>query len=305
MVGRDEDVIQRGVFVVKDAQKITVRHAAQQIRIVGFVDFRRYLANLYKFIKARDDGYSYEKFSNDLGLGVSNASRQIIIGIRNMSTKHATDTAKKIGLRGSQATYFELMVAYANARETAERDELFLQIMHTKHKIEPRTLSAEQIRYYSSWLNPIIKELAVSPKFVGSVEWVQKSLRFPVRKNEVKDALDSLVALGFLLYDPDTETYVRRETDVPPLPIEDLCAVRYHQQMIECGKEAMTRIQSKYRNIAGCTALLSDESRAQVTQKINELIDLMAQLEADDREKHDTEIYQMNWQLFPFTETKE
>lgn len=285
-----------------DQSKPSVRNAALHIRIVGFVDYRKYLANLFRFIKKRDPSYSYEKFSLDLGLGKSNASRQIIKEIRNLSTGHAEDMATHLGLRGYQATYLATMVAYANAREAAERDEIFLRLMQVKSKIDPRSLDSEQIEYFNSWLHPIIKELSQAQTFVGTAEWIQKRIRFPVRKNEVKNALATLAELGYLVFDRSRGVYERRQAAEPELKIDDLAAIRYLHQMIDCGKDAMTRIQSRDRAVSGCTAMLSKENFQIITGKLRDILSEMEKMELEDRAKQGAEVYQVNVQAFPFTE---
>jgi uncharacterized protein (TIGR02147 family) len=287
-----------------ESSPTTIRKAALHIRIVGFSDYRKYLANIYRFIKKRNPSYSYEKFSIELGLGKSNASRQIINEVRNLSTAHAADLAKNLGLRGYRATYLLTMVDYENTRDPAERDAIFLRLMQIKSKIEPKSLDDEQIQYFNSWLHPIIRELSYARTFVGSPEWIQKHLRFPVRKNEINNALATLTDIGFLVFNRATGFYERREAAAPEMKVDDLAAVRYLQQMIDCGKEAMTRIQSKDRAVSGCTAMLSKESFQIITEKLKEILTEMERLESSDRTREGVDVYQVNFQAFPFTEIK-
>src|SRR5690606_32473525 len=83
--------------------------------------------------------------------------------------------------------------------------------------------------------------------------------------------------------------------------IDDLAAIRYHQAMIDAGKESLTRIPGKQREISGVTALLSKESYELIREKIKVLIDEVEKLEQVDHEKGDREVYQVNMQMFPFT----
>lgn len=278
-----------------------LRKAAREIRLTGFIDFRRYLHNLYKWVKKRSESYSYIQFSIDIGLGKSNASRLIITGQRNLSNQHATDIAANLGLRGHKALYYEGLVRYNNARTLPEREEVFSELMHSKSKIEPESLTPDQIAYFASWINPVVKEAAAAQEFKPDVDWIQESINFPVRRDEVKRAMTLMTQLGLFQYNESSDSYSSTQKEVHFKKIDDLAAIRYHQAMIDAGKESLTRLPGNEREIAGVTALLSKESFEYIREKLRALADEVEQLEKTNRTANDREVYQLNMQLFPFT----
>lgn len=285
----------------KDRSSAVVKRAARHIRLVGFIDYRRYLLNIYYFVKKELDSYSYIQFSIDLGLGKSNASTLIIKEKRNLSDKHARDVLAKLGLRGFQANYFEAMVKYSNARSLSARDEIFLELMQCKSRIEPRSLDAAQISFYGSWLNPVIKELSHQPEFIGEAGWIQDRLRFPVRKDEVKRALELLEELGYLVFDAKKKTYEVRHDHPPGLKLDSLSAIRYHQAMINAGRESLTRVPGDQREASGCTASLSSATFDAFCEKFRKLVDEVEEADEQGKQEKGSEVYQVNFQLFPFT----
>jgi uncharacterized protein (TIGR02147 family) len=274
-----------------------LREAGREISVTGYLDYRRYLANLYNWVKKRAESYSYITFSIQLGLGKSNASRLIVIGQRNLAEKSAGKVAESIGLRGYRARYFEQIVAYANAKTTQDRDEAYARLMVIKSRVEPETLDQEKIDFFANWLTAVIKDMALLPGFIGDPQWIQEHLNFPLRLEEVKKALTVLHDLGFLAYDGKRKLY--RAAPQPPEPLQPdaLAAIAYHQQMIEAGKESLTRLPGKKREVSGCTARMSAAKFARIQAKLQAIVDEAA---ADDNEP-DQEVYQVNVQLFPFT----
>lgn len=278
-----------------------LRKAAREIRLTGFIDYRRYLQNLYKWVKNHSDSYSYIQFSIDTGLGKSNASRLIITGKRNLSNQHAGDVAANLGLRGHMAHYFSGLVRYSNARNLTEREEVFSDLMHSKSRIEPESLTPDQISYFASWINPVVKEASADQAFRPDIDWIQEIINFPVRRDEVKRTMALLTELGLFRFDEKTETYTYTKKDLNFRKVDDLSAIRYHQAMIDAGKESLTRLPGREREIAGITALLSKESYIHITEKIRALTDEVEQLEIRDRTAAEREVFQFNMQLFPFT----
>lgn len=273
------------------------REAGRAIAITGFLDYRRYLSNLYKWVKKRAENYSYVSFSLELGLGNSNASRLIVIGERNLAEKSAEKVAGNIGLRGYRARYFEQLVAYANARSSQERDEAYKRLMVIKSRIEPDAISERQIGFFGNWLTPVIREMMQLPQFVGDPFWIQSNINFPVRLEEVKKSLQVLVELGFLTFNEKQETYHLPAATPDAIKADTLTAIAYHQQMIDIGKESLTRVPGKQREVSGCTTKMSLARYERFKKKLQDLVDEAAAEEDGD----DQEIYQLNVQLFPFT----
>jgi uncharacterized protein (TIGR02147 family) len=285
-----------------------LRQAGREISVTGFLDYRRYLDNLYRYVKTRAETYSYVAFSIHLGLGKSNASRLIICGERNLAEKSAEKVATGIGLRGSRATYFELLVAYAGARASLDRETAYNRLMVVKSRIEPEAIDDQKIGFFGNWLAPVITEMMQLKPFEPDPAWIQDNVYFPLRLEEVKKALQVLVELGYLEFDKRREKYKAAERLPEGLKADTLTAIAYHQQMIETGKESLTRIPGKLREVSGCTTKMSQAKYERIKAKLKALIDEAA---ADDEpapapadapaDASLQSVFQLNVQLFPFT----
>lgn len=279
-----------------DADKL-LKEAGRTVAVTGFLDYRRYLGNVYNWVKARSDSFSYITFSIQIGLGKSNASRLIITGERNLAEKSAAKVAENIGLKGYKARYFEHLVAHANARTPADRDEVYQSLMVIKSRIEPEKLDDTQIKFYGNWLTPVLREMIGMNGFVGEASTIQDQMNFPLRLEEVKKSLQVLVELGFLKYDGRKETYSAVKSAPESIKSDTLTAVAYHQQMIEQGKESLTRVPGRGREVSGCTTRMTQAKFERLKSKLKELLEEAAEIEEADAQ----EVYQLNVQLFPFT----
>src|SRR5690606_1657599 len=134
----------------------------------------------------------------------------------------------------------------------------------------------EHIDYYGDWLTPVIREMSHLPGFYGDAHWVQEHLNFPQRLEEVKKSLKVLAELGYLTHDKKKDVYRVSPKAPETLKADTLTAIAYHQQMIEQGKESLTRLTGKQREVSGCTARMTEEKYQRIKAKLKEIIDEVA-----------------------------
>jgi uncharacterized protein (TIGR02147 family) len=90
--------------------------ASGQIDIYSYLDLKEYLHSLHNHIRAKLGRYSYQKFSEDLGLGSNNHSYQLIKGHRNMSPSTCLLIAEALKLELKERHYLSTLAAYARSR---------------------------------------------------------------------------------------------------------------------------------------------------------------------------------------------
>ena len=175
--------------------------------------------------------------------------------------------------------------------------------MALKGKMKP-TIAANKLHdYYSEWYNPIIREMMALDNFIADPEWIQSKLSFPIRLEQVKKSLEVLAALGFIEWDDESQTYRRsKETIVTEAEVDHLAVIRYHQRMIEMAKQSITAVAAEDRDIRSVTVTLPKVAVPLLKQKIQdwiaEVLDVERQMSGNE------DVYQVNFQLFPFTKTK-
>jgi uncharacterized protein (TIGR02147 family) len=292
-----------GIYkLTKGNAKEVVIEEAKRLQVITYISHRDFLKSLYLASKERIGSYSYLKFSEDLGLSKSNVLRLVITGQRPLSPKAAEKIGRQLELQGVSKKYWITLVKYADARTLAERDLLFTELIKNKAKGQPRSLDAKQVEYFSNWYHPIIREMAGLKDFTGDPEWIKKRLTFPLRIDEIKHSLDLLVRIGALKYDKiknrfdKTEELISTDTEA-----DHMALVSYHQKMIDSGRESITRVEEELREIRAITANLPIEKIPLLKNKILEFMSEV--LDMEENKLNESEVYQMNIQLFPFTKS--
>ena len=281
--------------------KKNLQAVAQTVPVQDFLDHKEYLAKLYQLMK--DSGpYSYIQMADDLGFGKINMIRLVIADQRTLTRKAAQRIATAIDLHGAARRYFTTLVDYMHERKAPERDRLFVLLMSYKSQLAGNPLDDKQSEYFSEWFNPVIREMMALDNFKPDPDWIRNRLWFPIHLGEVKAALELLVRLGYVAYDEKSGNYFRKKDKIhTPFEVDSLGLIRFHQKMIEIGREAITRVDEESREIGALTVNVPMSAVPLMKEKIRQMMD---EIEALETKEGDREVFQLNVQLFPFTRSK-
>lgn len=265
-----------------------------------FLDYKLFLEALYKQMKDSAPGYSFNKFSEDLGFKASTLMHQIVRGYRPLSEKNAAKIAKALKLEGMEKKFFLALVQYAHAESSQERNEYFEELITLKGKTLPSEPDKDILTYFSEWYHPVIRELIGSDDFQSDPAWIVDKIRPVLKREQVEESLQLLERLNLIARD-ETGRYVQTTSRVSSgHRVKGLALVSYHLQMMEHAKEALQKVSGKRRDVSALT-LNVDEESAQRIRALIHAFQLQILDEAEKASKKD-QVYQINIQLFPFTE---
>lgn len=282
--------------------KSKLKEIAKALKVTDQSDCRIFLALVYAEAKAVDKSYSFVRFSEDLGLGSTNA-HSVIRGRRPLTVKSAEKICEALGLTGVQRRYFLALVAQSRAKSITERDTLFEQRIRLKQQVLPSALDRRHLSFFENWYNAAILEILRMPNSSDDVEWVAEHLSPSVPPARVRESLELLVELGYLAHDPKygrlypTEATITTGNDVSGLAIHS-----FHRQMIKLALDAIDNVASEHRDISTITLALSKPVEQMLKDEMNALRKRYLQLAAE--ETNPTEIVQLNVQLFPLNKSR-
>ncbi len=270
------------------------------IPVSQFLHYRDWLKALYTSVKSQDEEYSYSQFADDLGFSKTNVLRLVVAGSRPLTSKAAEKIAHALQMTGGIKRYWLTLVAYNGERLPVLRDKYFAVLMDLKAEQQPHELDPLQAEYFSEWYHPIVREMTGLKNFDGTPEWIRDRLEFTLRLDQVRRSLEVLTKLKVIRFDTEKGRYVRSEEKIrTDSEVDSLAVVRYHQKMIEMGKESITTTNETRRDIRAVTLALPEASIAILKGKIEEWIFEMAQMEGDGGGAE--QVIQINVQMFPFT----
>ena len=299
------------------------RDIVREVPVSDFLSPLEYLSRVYHRTKEKSFGYSYLDFAQDLGFPRSNVLRLMIVGQRPFSMKSAERIVEALSLQGIDKKYFLTLARHGISRVSHERDELFKELVALKTKKSPQTLSPIQAEYFSEWYHPVIREIIGVKQFSGDPAWIQEKLHFVLRMDEIKKSLELLEKLKYITYDTPTGRWKKTEENIlTDDEVDSLAMIRYHQKMIEIGKESIVQLSEDQREIRAATlripASLIPVLKAKIGGWVHELLALEVQPPPQTTTRspaphetpqdtsysdQDEQVVQVNVQFFAFTKS--
>lgn len=275
--------------------------------ISDYTDFRRFLASYFEYrqkLSANDlRPYNYAAFSAAANIKSPNYLKMIIEGRRNLSEEMAAKFAKALGLNKEQSEDFQLLVAYGQATDPADRN-MFLKKL-SEHRVAAKLKSGEIDRKtwekIPGWAAWVIYAMVDQEGVSYDIKTLRDLLRGKASENEIEDALQSLFASGELVQDPTTgavskaRTLIESAEDVPVALVRKLQA-----QLMYLGLESLYQDSATEREFGTLTMSLTKQEFDEIKFKLRQM---RKQINKDNSiarmNSKGERVYQLNIQLFP------
>lgn len=266
--------------------------------VFSFLDHREFLRSWYDWKKTASRGFSYRSFARKAGFSSMSFLRDVIEGRRNISEDSVEKFVAAIGLVEDAADYFRELVRYNRETDLDKRAQLFRRLLLLQARREFSPVRQAQARYYSNWVNIIVREAAGLERFAGDPEKIGAAMRPPVPADQVKESLVLLQELGML----DRVKNGRYKTSTPrliPGDIDPSVVRTAKRQMLLHALDRLDSEGNEDTHISSVTVTLSAHRLAKVTEQIRQFrLDLLADTASDDGQQE--QVAQINFQLIPF-----
>lgn len=279
-------------------QQAAFKSALVRVPPWRFIDTRSWLSEFYEELKSEVEKYSYVQFSVDLGFSASNVIFLMINGRRGISVKTAQRIAKALELSGKDEEYLLLMSEYENTKLTHERERLFSELVKIRSRCSLSPVHKAQLRFFTEWYHSVIRELVGLPDFSEDPHWISERLNPRIRPKQALESLDLLLELGLIRKDSATNRFVQCNQHITTGDeLSSFAIVRFHQQMIDLGKESITNISENERDVSAIQVPANFELMEKIKSEVRvfrkHLIELCSSAKDVDR------VLQLNVQIFP------
>lgn len=266
------------------------------INIFGYTDYRHYLKDYFMERKKREPLFSHRWLARRLELSTSNFILLVMQGKRNLSNSLCIKISEVFAHTQSEATYFEEMVNFLQAKTNKEKNLYFSRMIALRKSFKIDTIEEWQYEYYSNWYNPAIRELITSGAFDGDTKELARLLIPPITKNEVEKSINLLLKLGLIIKQGDS--YIQSSPFITTGPeVQSLAVVNFHKKMGELAVESLERVPKEERNITASTIFITEDMFDTMRKKIDDFRkELLALASSDCKGER---VYQVNFQVFP------
>ncbi len=268
--------------------------------IFDYMDYRSFLNDFIVNKKKLNPSYSMRALASRIQCNPGFFNR-ILRGERNLMPSHIVELGKVIRFTRKEQQYFELLVAYNQAKKQLERDHYFEQLQQFK-KTAVKLLDNSQYGLYSHWYFLVLRELLsiMCCKNGSDLSYreIGKMLNPPISSSEVKEALEMLVNLGVLREDQEgnlkpADSFTASGTDVPLVIVN-----RFLLEFADLAKRAVDVFPRDKRRFSTLTFSVSQGGFLKIAERIDEFRRDLLKIVEDDEAKPDR-VYHLNFHLFP------
>ncbi|SHL13701.1 TIGR02147 family protein [Fibrobacter sp. UWOV1] len=269
--------------------------------IIEYTDYRKYIRDYYEERK-RSSVFSWQKFALDAGFSSAVFLQYVCEGKKNLSVGSAGSVANAMGLVGFEYEYFVLMVSYAHAKSNEAKKAAFEErcALANAHKV--RVLGDEEFKYFKSWKNSVIRELAPHMPGAKPLE-IAHACKPKISAAEVSETLDFLVKAKLLKKDR-SGNYQQTDKTIKMAPVEavPLAARDLQRQMGEFALKSIDLPISE-RMMSGYTLGLTRRAYERIKKETEDYFRRVVAIATEDDETE--QVYRLNVQLFPLSERLE
>ena len=272
--------------------------------VYSYVDYRIFLKDYCQYLTHRNPQFSETAFIRKAGY--CNNSRGylglIIKGKRNLSNQAIIKFARACEMNDREASYFESLVYFNQAKNAEDRDFYFQRISKANKNKNSKAhqLLESQYRYCSCWYVVAIRELVSLDNFVEDPVWIAKHFNFKLTKKQITQAIEDLLALKLL--DRDERGRLQQVEGLVRM-VEGESNVQdfgnFHRQMMELSKQSL---QWPYQERSASSVVLTCEAgdMVRIREEIRQFrANILSKYGA--KEKGLKQVLAMNIQLFPLT----
>jgi len=269
--------------------------------IFSYDNYRLYLKDWFFWMKQREQGFSYRKFSQLAGFKSPNQLLLVIQGKRGISQSSLQQYIRVLSLNRSEKKYFSLLVKFNQEKNLSVKKNLLKELSLFRDK-QGQNLESEEYKYLTNWYFAAIREMVNLKDFKEDSHWISKKLHNMVTPSQANKAIKILLELELLTRDKkgclcQSSKYLTTGNET-----QEVAAFLYHEQMNNITLEALKSKDTSFRNISALTFSVRKEDYESIVKELNKLrkriVDFVQHRLVQDE---DDILYQLNLQFVPLS----
>lgn len=276
----------------------------QNLSVFQYSDFQTYLRDWFEHAKESRRGISLQTVATKLGLKSRSHLHRILHDANPpFSESLVPKLIELLALRPREAEYFTALVDFHRADTLTQKNQAYRRMHAMLALRDPSPLKPDRFAYFSNWILPTLREVAVFPHLKGSIDAMGKCFEPPLNAEQVERGLQVLQELGMLQKDSkgkwaQTSPVVDTGDDLMSLAIYN-----FQMETLELAKVALEQLDRSDREISTMTFAIPAKSFGTVREAMRKARDQIVQTILEQGESCD-QVFHMNLQCFPLTRKK-
>lgn len=267
--------------------------------IFNYTDYRKFLADYYRDMKAKDPKFSHRYMSLKMGYGSTGFFADVIAGRKNLTGSHPLKLSRFLKLGKEDEEYFINLVLFNQAATLDEKNRYYEKLMGVT-RIDVKILQADKFEYFSKWYYAAVRELLGFYPFAGDFEALALKLDPPIDPAQARQAIHLLLDTGMIRVDGDgcyrpTDSLVSTGEGFSSLNVAN-----FQRAFLDLAREGLDRHPSEERDYSTLSLPLAKDDLPRARLAIAKLRSFLMAL--SEKSAKPQRVYQFNFQAFPLTE---
>lgn len=267
----------------------------QSLDVIDFTDYRSFIADRIRKLKATDRKYSHRYICHQMGISSSGWLADVLAGRQNLKPRQVTPLVAILRLDKREAEIMRALVMLESS-ESTEMTEAAYAKLQEQRGFKTEQVDRDRYLYFERWYYPVLRELLMLTPFDGDYEALGERLDPPISALQARKALGVLKRLGLLTPGAPSPVLVKK-------PAKTGHWAKLMKVYGELSQPAMIKYGSTERDFSSLILPLSPEALKQAGEEIAALRKRLLLIAARDRGT--PRVYQALFQVFPLTQPVE
>jgi uncharacterized protein (TIGR02147 family) len=266
--------------------------------IFEYIDFRQYLADLYKAKRSIDPGFTHAYICHQLGQPNSRSFfNNVIKGRKNLTSVFIELFIKIFGFGNDESKFFRALVNYNQAAGTDEKEFYFDQIVQL-NRTPYSLIHKDAYDYYKNWYHSTIRSLLAIIDFKDDYKTLGNALCPAITLKQARESVELLKRLGMVKEDANGFVKPVEKVLSTGQSVQNDILQQYQVECFELGKQAIINKQNKPCTTITYTVHVSEIGYKRILSRIEQCKSEIQSIIHKD-EAPPERVYQVNLQLFP------
>jgi uncharacterized protein (TIGR02147 family) len=266
------------------------------------LDYRAWLKEIIRKKPKQGARLTLDKLASNSGCFTKSHLSLILAGKRNLNEEKAAHLGKAAGLRGEALAYFERLVRFNQAKNSAAKERYLSELAWSKNQKAISDSTLNDARALANWHSLVVLEFVRANPSIISPILISHHLRRLLTAADVKRALALLESLGAISIEGSqiiAKDLVWRSSD----EVVSLSVRNYHRSCLQLSERVLDIVPIDDREFSSVNVALSNEGIKKVKTRIKALREEILHLAAE--ESGANRVCQLNVQFFSLNQNPE
>ncbi|MDY6331829.1 MAG: TIGR02147 family protein [Fibrobacter sp.] len=233
------------------------------MNIFDFTRFRKYLAEYQERRQAAEPSFSRTEFCNLLGLPNTRSYFNDVVQGKRVTDNMRERFINVIGLKGSEAKYFEAMIDFDQGKTAEVREQAFDAMMRL-NKTPQAIVDPDSYEFFGNWYNSTVYAILEVMDVADDVSELAAKIFPPVSEKKLQASLKLMQKMNLVRKNERGFWKPTKDSLATVQQSKSQMILQFQKQCLELSKQALESAGKESRDMTTFTFSVSKNAQKQV-----------------------------------------